>query len=78
MRLRWPPLFRTKNRPKSTALKPYEKLQRYWRDTNAGIDTVVLSSQSIDDLERKYGIRLPDDFRDSFIPAPEATTSTTV
>ena len=45
-------------------MKPYEKLQRYWRDTNAGVDTVALSEQQLEGLERKYRVRLPDDFRD--------------
>ena len=45
-------------------MKPSEKLQRYWRDTNAGVDTVALSEQQLEGLERKYGVRLPDDFRD--------------
>jgi hypothetical protein len=45
-------------------LKSYEKLKRYWIDTGVGVDTVALSEQQLDGLERKYGIRLPDDFRD--------------
>jgi hypothetical protein len=45
-------------------LKPYEKLQRYWRDTKAGISTVQLNAESVADLEKRYDIRLPGDFRD--------------
>ena len=45
-------------------LKPYQKLQRYWRDTKAGISTVQLNPESVADLEKRYDIRLPDDFRD--------------
>ena len=48
----------------TSKLKPYQKLQRYWRDTEARVSTVRLSAQAIDDLERKYGIDLPDDFAD--------------
>jgi hypothetical protein len=50
-------------------LKPYETLQRHWRDTGAGMSTVALSAQSIDSLEQKYGLRLPDDFRDYLLHA---------
>jgi hypothetical protein len=44
--------------------KAYESLRSYWLDTRAGISTVALNGQSIDDLERKYSIRLPNDFRE--------------
>jgi hypothetical protein len=45
-------------------LRAYRKLQRHWRKTRARIGTVALSSQAIRDLERRYDIKLPDDFRD--------------
>jgi SMI1 / KNR4 family (SUKH-1) len=45
-------------------LKPYEKLKRYWIDTGVAVDAVALSEQQLEGLERKYGVRLPDDLRD--------------
>ena len=45
-------------------MREYRKLQRHWRETRARISTVALSSQAIHDLERRYGIQLPDDFRE--------------
>lgn len=45
-------------------MKPYEKLKRYWIDTDADIDTVALTESQLESLERKYGVRLPDDFRE--------------
>jgi hypothetical protein len=48
-------------------VKPYQKLQRHWTDTKAGITTAPLSEEAISGLEQKYGIRLPDDFRDYLV-----------
>ena len=45
-------------------MKPYQKLQRYWHDTKAKIDTVELTEGSVGRLEQRYGVRFPDDFRD--------------
>lgn len=45
-------------------MKPYQKLQRYWHDTRAKIDTVELTQESVGRLEQRYGVRFPDDFRD--------------
>jgi SMI1 / KNR4 family (SUKH-1) len=45
-------------------LKPYQKLERYWIDTGVGVDTVALGEPQLEGLERKYGVRLPEDFRD--------------
>jgi len=45
-------------------MKPYEKLQRYWRETAAGMETIESSCSQVAALENRYGIRLPEDFRD--------------
>src|SRR5262249_981199 len=45
-------------------LKPYEKLQKYWRENNAGMETIELSPSQVEGLESRYGIHLPEDFRD--------------
>lgn len=45
-------------------MKPYQKLQRHWRNAKANISTVEMSHESVDRLEASYGIRFPDDFRD--------------
>jgi hypothetical protein len=45
-------------------MRPYQKLQQYWTQTNAGISTSCANEEMLDSLERKYGIRLPDEFRD--------------
>jgi hypothetical protein len=47
--------------------KPYEKLQRYWTDSDTGISTAAPSEQTVDGLERTYGVKLPDEFRDYLI-----------
>jgi hypothetical protein len=45
-------------------LKPHERLERHWLDTKARITTRAPPGQSIEGLERKYGISFPHDFRD--------------
>jgi SMI1 / KNR4 family (SUKH-1) len=49
-------------------MKPYEKLLRYWQDT-ASVRTVKMNQESVDRLKARYGIRLPDDFRDYLLHA---------
>jgi hypothetical protein len=44
-------------------VKPYEKLQRYWADSEEGLCTTSTSERAVDRLERTYGVRLPDDFK---------------
>jgi hypothetical protein len=44
--------------------KTYQKLQRYWTKSNAGILTVTHSENEVAALESRYGVRLPDDFRE--------------
>jgi hypothetical protein len=46
------------------SLKPYQRLQHYWADTNAGVPTVTLDESDATTLEAKYGIRLPAEFRE--------------
>src|SRR5215475_7382671 len=46
-------------------VKPYEKLGRYWGDSE--ISTASRCEQIVDGLERKYGVQLPDGFRDYLI-----------
>ena len=41
----------------------YLELQQAWAETQAGISTESIPEQPIADLERRYNIRLPDDFR---------------
>ncbi len=45
-------------------MKPYEKLQRYWRETDAYMETIAVSHAQVETLEKRYGVRLPEDFRD--------------
>ena len=45
-------------------MKPYEKLQRYWRETNSEIGTVETSQPQVEALEARYSLRLPKDFKD--------------
>lgn len=45
-------------------MKPYQKLQRFWIDTNAHVPTVTLDERDVAILEAKYRIRLPADFRE--------------
>jgi hypothetical protein len=45
-------------------LKPYEKLQRYWRETDAEVETIELSQSQVQVLETRYGIFFPEDFKD--------------
>jgi hypothetical protein len=45
-------------------MKAYEKLQKYWSDTGSKISTGPLDETLIGDLEAKYQLRLPDDFRE--------------
>jgi hypothetical protein len=47
--------------------KPFEKLQRYWNDGE--VSTAPLGEQAVDSLARKYGVQLPDEFRDYLIHA---------
>jgi hypothetical protein len=44
-------------------MKPYEKLQCHWIGSEEGIRSTSTSEQAVDGLERKYGVRLPDEFR---------------
>ena len=48
----------------STSPKPYQKLQRYWSGHKGGIATTSHSEHAILALEHKYGVRLPEDFRE--------------
>jgi SMI1 / KNR4 family (SUKH-1) len=59
----WP--WRKKLTP-PTALKPrpFERLQGYWLDTGANVQTNPLSERAVAELERKYGASLPHDFRE--------------
>ena len=45
-------------------MKPYERLQRHWCDTGARIITTEQSEEIVRNLEQKYSITLPDDFRE--------------
>jgi hypothetical protein len=45
-------------------MKPFEKLRRYWLESNSQINTVALSEEAVCGLEAKYDTRLPEDFRD--------------
>jgi hypothetical protein len=59
----WP--WRKKPTP-PTALKPkpFERLQGYWLDTRANVQTTLVSERDVAELERKYGVCLPYDFRE--------------
>src|SRR5215472_15928839 len=64
---RAPPEVRVAKGPeadRSSALKPYQKLQSYWRGTKAKVGIVELNHESVASLEQRYSIQLPDDFRD--------------
>jgi SMI1 / KNR4 family (SUKH-1) len=45
-------------------MKPHLKLQRYWEGTGNKIATVEHSEDEIANVERRYGVRFPDDFRE--------------
>jgi len=45
-------------------LKPYERLRKHWIETDAGVETGSHTESEIRALEARYGIRLPDDFRE--------------
>ena len=45
-------------------MKPYLKLQRYWEDTGSKIAIVEHSEEEVASVERRHGVRFPDDFRE--------------
>jgi SMI1 / KNR4 family (SUKH-1) len=45
-------------------LKPFERLQAYWLDTGANVQTTTLNEATVAELEHKYDVRLPADFRE--------------
>ena len=45
-------------------LKPYERLRKHWDVTKAGVETISHEESEVGALEARYGLRLPDDFRD--------------
>jgi hypothetical protein len=44
-------------------MEPYEKLQRYWTESNAPVQSCTHSEAAVAALETKYDIRIPKDFR---------------
>jgi SMI1 / KNR4 family (SUKH-1) len=42
---------------------PHQKLVRYWQDTGAEMRTTAVDEATIANLERKYGIQMPSEFR---------------
>ena len=44
-------------------MKAYPELQQAWAETKAGTSTEPIPEQLVVDLERRYNIGLPDDFR---------------
>jgi hypothetical protein len=45
-------------------VKPWEKLQRYWAETDSGVVTGPKTEAQIAALEARYDIVLPEDFRE--------------
>ena len=46
-------------------MKPYQRLQRYWRANRASrVETVEQPPQAIERLVARYRIRVPEDFRE--------------
>jgi hypothetical protein len=54
---------------RSSALKAYQTLQLHWRETGAIVPTTEPAAEAVGALERKYGIRFPDDFREYLLHA---------
>jgi SMI1 / KNR4 family (SUKH-1) len=50
--------------PQRKQLKPFQRLQRYWIDSGANIQTTAISEDAVAALERRYGVALPNDFRE--------------
>jgi hypothetical protein len=59
--LRW--MFRAVQRGEAP-IKPYEKLRKYWVDTDSHIATTMYDESEIAVLEARYCVQLPGDFRD--------------
>jgi hypothetical protein len=45
-------------------VKAHLRLQQWWEETRAGIKTETIPEQYIAELENRYSLILPDDFRD--------------
>jgi hypothetical protein len=45
-------------------LKPFERLQAYWLETNANVQTTTLTEATVAEPEHKYDVRIPGDFRE--------------
>lgn len=50
-------------------MKPYERLQQFWKLSDAQIAASGVSEMEVQGLEQRYGIRLPDDFREYMLHA---------
>lgn len=45
-------------------LKPFQRLQRHWAATGDYVQTTTHAEGEVAALESRYGVRLPDDFRE--------------
>jgi hypothetical protein len=45
-------------------MKPYQILAKYWQDSRADISAGPTDPADVEALERKYGVRLTEDFRE--------------
>jgi hypothetical protein len=45
-------------------LRPFQTLQRYWRESNSEVATRVHDESAIVAVEQKYDVKLPEDFRE--------------
>jgi SMI1 / KNR4 family (SUKH-1) len=53
-------------------LKPYQRLQRHWAATGGHVKTTNHTESEVAALESKYGIRIPDDFREYLLASCSA------
>lgn len=45
-------------------MRAYERLQQWWTDTSKKVSLELPSASDVEELERRYTLTLPEDFRD--------------
>jgi len=53
-------------------LKPYQRLQRHWADIGDHVKTMNHTESEVAALESRYGVRIPDDFREYLLASCSA------